>query len=162
MTIQYVGIGGIGVASKPEEVLKTMALGSCVAILLLDPVRRIVGMDHVALPDSSIDPSQARDRPGHFADTGLPALLAEMVRAGYQGDGRSLIVKLAGGAAVMEAGSSFDIGRRNVLAIKKLLWARRMGAVAEDVGSNISRTVEVSVSEGRVHIHSPGRGSWEI
>ncbi|MBI5544576.1 MAG: chemotaxis protein CheD [Deltaproteobacteria bacterium] len=162
MTVHYVGIGGIGVVRGPEDVLKTMALGSCVAIMLLDPVRRIVGMDHVALPDSSIDPAQARERPGHFADTGLPALLAEMGKAGFVGDGRSLIVKLAGGAAVIEAGASFDIGRRNVLAIKKLLWARRMGAVAEDIGGNISRTVEVSVSEGRVHIHSPGRGSWEI
>jgi len=74
------------------------------------------------------------------------------------GDGRSLIVKLVGGAAVLEASSSFDIGRRNLLAIKKMLWARRLGAVAEDVGGNISRTVEVTVAEGRVHIYSPGRG----
>jgi len=162
MTVHYVGIGGIYVAAASEDVVKTMALGSCVAIVMLDPKRRLVGMDHIALPDSSIDPRQARERPGHFADTGVPALLAEMQRAGYQGDGRGLIIKLAGGASVMDAGVTFDIGRRNAVAIKKLLWARKLGAVAEDLGGNCSRTVEVAVSDGRMRLHSPGRPSWEI
>lgn len=162
MTVHFVGVGGLDVASAPGDSVKTMALGSCVAIVAMDPVKRLVGMVHVALPESSIDPAQAKERPGYFADTGLPALLEALRRAGYVGDGRSLIIKLAGGAAVMEAGASFNIGKRNVLAIKKLLWAKQMGAVAEDVGGNLSRTVEVSVSEGRVYLSCPGRGTWEI
>lgn len=162
MKVNLVGIGGIQVVKRPDETIKTMALGSCVAIIMLDPARKLIGMDHVALPDSEVDPGHAKEHPGYFADTGLPALLSAMVKNGSNADVRSLIVKLVGGASVIEAGASFNIGRRNVLAIKKLLWGMRMGAIAEDLGGSISRTVEVAASDGRVRIFSPGRGEWEI
>jgi chemotaxis protein CheD len=162
MTVHYVGVGEIAVGAKPDDVIRTLALGSCVAIVILDPVHRVVGMDHVALPDSSIDPNQAKGRPGYFADTGLPALLEAMVRCGASRDPRSLCVKLVGGALTLPAGTRFDIGKRNILAIKKLLWARGMGPLSEDVGGAISRTVDVDVEAGRVRISSPGRGAWEI
>ncbi len=162
MTIHYVGVGEIGVAVEPEDVVKTLALGSCVAIVVLDPVRRVVGMDHVALPDSSINANEAVERPGYFADTGIPALLAAMSRLGAGRDSKSLIVKLVGGAMVVGAGTTFNIGKRNLLAIRKLLWERQMGAIAEDVAGTISRTVEVDTATGRVRISSPGRGTWEI
>ena len=160
MSTIFVGVGEIGVARQPGEVLKTMALGSCVAVVLLDATRRIIGMDHVALPDSSISPERARERPGYFADTGIPALLAAMAKAGARRD--SLIVKLMGGAAVLDPNSTFNIGKRNALAIKKILWSHRMGAIAEDLGGTISRTVMVDVDTGRVVLSSPGRPNWEI
>ena len=160
MSTIFVGVGGIGVARAPGEVLKTMALGSCVAVVLLDPQTHAVGTDHVALPDSSISADRARERPGYFADTGIPALLEAMSRIGARRD--ALIVKLVGGAAVLDPNSTFNIGKRNALAIKKILWGRQMGAVAEEMGGTISRTVTVDVDKGRVVISSPGKPDWEI
>jgi chemotaxis protein CheD len=156
----FVGVGEIGVARQPGEVLKTMALGSCVAVVLLDKATRIIGMDHVALPESSISPERARERPGYFADTGIPALLAAMAKVGARRE--SIIVKLMGGAAVLDPNNTFNIGKRNALAIKKILWSQRMGAVAEDLGGTISRTVAVDVDKGRVVLSSPGKPDWEI
>ena len=62
----------------------------------------------------------------------------------------------------MDPNNTFSIGKRNILAIKKILWKFGMGAVAEDVGGGISRTVSVDVDGGRVTISSPARESWEI
>lgn len=160
MSTIFIGVGEIGVARQPGEVLKTMALGSCVAVVLLDKATRIIGMDHVALPESSISPERARERPGYFADTGIPALLAAMAKAGARRE--SIVVKLMGGAAVLDPNNTFNIGKRNALAIKKILWSQRMGAVAEDLGGTISRTVAVDVDKGRVVLSSPGKPDWEI
>jgi chemotaxis protein CheD len=162
MTLHHVGIGEIAAASSGEDRIRTLALGSCVALIMLDPSSRCVGMAHIALPDSAVSADDAQKRPGHFANLAVPALLRAMALEGASTDTRAWIVKLVGGASVINAGNSFDIGRRNALAIKRALWERRMGAIAEDLGGNHSRNVELDVSEGRVRISSPGRGEWEI
>lgn len=157
-----VGVGDYGVSKTKGDAVKTMALGSCVAVVLLHPGTRSVGMVHVALPDSNINPDRARERPGYFADTGIPALLSAMVKLGCDKNGKKFIVKLAGGARVMDPKGTFNIGKRNILSVKKILWKYGMGAVAEDVGGNVSRTVTVQVDTGKVILSSAGRGDWEI
>lgn len=156
------GVGEYGASRTPGEVVRTLALGSCVAVVMLDPETRTVGMAHVALPESKISPDKAKARPGYFADTGLPALLEAMRAAGASKNATSYIVKLAGGARVMDPNSTFSIGKRNVLAIKRILWQYGMGAVAEDVGGSISRSVQVDVDRGRVLLSSSSREDWEI
>jgi chemotaxis protein CheD len=156
------GIGDFGASSTPGSSVKTFALGSCVAVVILDPKNRVVGMVHIALPDSSINEAKGRERPGYFADLGVPLLLKEMARHGSPANGRGLTVKLVGGASIMDHNDTFNIGKRNVLAIKKILWSFSMGAVAEDVGGNHSRTVSVAVNTGKVVVTCPGRGQWEV
>ncbi|MDD4736463.1 MAG: chemotaxis protein CheD [Kiritimatiellae bacterium] len=162
MSTNILGIGEFGASRTPGDVVKTLGLGSCVAVVLLDPATRTVGMVHVALPDSSIaTPDDIKRLPGRFADTAIPALLNCMARHGAV-KCESMIVKLAGGAVIMDPKNTFNIGKRNVLAIKKLLWERGMGARSEDVGANYSRSVSVSVDSGLVELYSPGRGQWTI
>jgi len=156
------GVGDLGATNAPGTQVKTMALGSCVSVVMMDPKTRTVGMAHIALPESKVGPERARELPGYFADTGIPALIETMTRMGCQGNGKGWIVKLVGGANVADPTNTFNIGKRNALAIKKTLWKFRMGAVAEDLGKSISRTVSVDVDRGRVVISSPGRGEWEI
>jgi len=156
------GIGESGASRTAGEEIKTLGLGSCVAVILLDPPTRTVGMVHIALPDSSVTtPEEVKNRPGRFADTGIDSLLRDMSRQGAK-DPRKMIVKLVGGATIMDPNKTFNVGKRNVLAIKKVLWEKGMGARAEDVGGNYSRTVIVSVSTGVVKVRSPGRGEWKV
>lgn len=162
MNLKVIGIGEYDVTREPGCGLRTFGLGSCVAVVIMDPATRCVAMDHVALPESSISRDKAKRFPGHFADTGIPALLEAMKRAGVDGKPRSYIVKLAGGANVMDPNNTFNIGKRNVLAVKKALWRYGMGAAVEDVGDRISRTVTVDVDTGTVRISSPARGEWEL
>jgi chemotaxis protein CheD len=44
-----VGVGELAIAEHPQ-VLVTQALGSCVGVVLWDPVRRAGGMAHIMLP----------------------------------------------------------------------------------------------------------------
>jgi chemotaxis protein CheD len=159
MAIKTVGIGEWIVSTDITDILKTYALGSCVAVMVFDSKLHIAGMLHVALPDSSVDAERARQLPGYFADTGLPRMIEEMKRLGVV---RSHIwVKLAGGSSVMDAGGLFDIGKRNVLAVKKQLWRSSLGPIAEDVGGSISRTVSLAVGSGETTLSS-GNTTWTI
>ena len=158
-----VGVGEFAVTREPGAALKTMALGSCVALLIRDRVTSCVGMAHVALPDSTISPERARTRPGHFADTAVPVLIQAMERAvASKIDTRKLQVKLVGGANVADPANTFNIGKRNIMALRKALWAHRLGPMAEDVGKNVSRTVTYYADDGRVVVNNPKIGDWEL
>jgi len=146
------GLGELGTIDHPRDELKTYALGSCIGVVLIDRKSRVVGMAHVVMPDSSIDPERAARQPGRFADTAIPALI-DAVRK--KGGGGKLVAKLTGGALISKANESYQIGKRNALAIKKLLWKHRIPALAEEVGGNISRTISVRIS-GTVKVQTPG------
>lgn len=162
MTVLMLGVGDFGASKTPGDEVKTMALGSCISVIILDPKVHAVGMVHVALPEAKTNPDRARERPGYFADTGIPALLKAMQALGSQPTAKGTIIKLVGGASVMDPNNTFNIGKRNALAIKKILWGYGLGALKEDIGGHISRTVSVDVDCGKVKISSPGRDSWEI
>ncbi len=159
MTVHTVGIGEWIVASDPEDQIKTYALGSCLAVIITDIKLGITGMIHIALPESSIDPEKAKVLPGYFADSGIPLMIEEMKKRGAIR--ANVRIKLAGGAAVMDSKGIFDIGKRNLLAAKKILWKSSLGAIAEDTGGEISRTVCVKVQNGETLITS-GNKQWEI
>ncbi len=156
------GVGEFGISKTPGDIVKTFALGSCVAVILMCPKTRTVGMVHVALPESKINLEKVKTRPGYFADTGITALLKLMSTMGCEPKGRGFIVKLAGGAKIMDPNNTFNIGKRNALSIKKVLWKYGLGAVAEDLGATYSRTVSVSVSTGEITLSSPGRSDWKL
>jgi len=160
MEIVYVGVGEYATTQGETGFMKTLALGSCVAVIVLDPDHRCLGLLHVALPDSTINQKRALERPGMFADTGIAKLLESLEAHGYEGG--QLTVKLAGGASIMDPNHTFDIGNRNVLAIRKCLWKHKLGSIAEDVGGNISRSVSIDLGGRTVVVSSPGRGEWVL
>ena len=156
-----VGIGEAAVSKDIEDIIKTYALGSCVAVVFLDPKTRMVGMVHIALPDSSIDPDKGKSLPGYFADTGIPFLLNLMREQGSVPHS-GYIVKMTGGANVMDANDHFQIGKRNVTAIKKLLWDNNLPIKSEEVGRKISRTVSVDLKNGKVTVSSSDGTEWGL
>jgi chemotaxis protein CheD len=106
-----------------------------------------------------VDAQRARELPGYFADTGLPVMIEEMKKRGAVR--ANVWVKLAGGASVMDPNGLFDIGKRNILASKRILWGSSLGPVAEDTGGTISRTVSIAVASGETTISS-GQKQWTI
>ena len=162
MAKTIVGIGELAATNIPGDSIRTLALGSCIAVVLLHPRTRTVGMVHIALPNSSTNQKRAELKPGSFVDTGLPALLKQMQKYGCDDNIKSYKIKIAGGACVLDKNNVFNIGKNNLIAAKNLLWSQGTGALSEDTGGNISRNVEVEVDTGKVTISSAGRGSWEI
>ncbi|MDY6905008.1 MAG: chemotaxis protein CheD [Thermodesulfobacteriota bacterium] len=157
-----IGIGEYDATNTTDTVLKTFALGSCVAVILLHPPTRTIGMAHVAFPESKADPVRCKELPGYFVDTAIPVLIDRMNAVSGNAKAKGYRVKLAGGAKVMDPNGLFNIGNRNVLAVKKSLWKYGLGPVAEDIGGAISRTVAVHVNTGKIVISSPGRDNWNI
>lgn len=162
MTTKYIGIGELAVTNKPGEMIKTMALGSCVGVVIISNVPKVVGMVHVALPDSKIDEKKAKILPGYFADTGIKEMLRKLSNLGVNGKKNNLTIKIAGGANFIDKNDLFNIGRRNILSVKKYLWKYGLVPRAEDIGGTISRTIWVEANSGKLFLSSPGRGEWEI
>lgn len=154
-----IGIGHIKASAIPGDEIKTYALGSCVAVMLYDKKTKIAGMIHIALPDSAVNTEKAKTLPGYFVDTGLPLLLKEFKQLG--GDRKTTVIKIAGGSSIMDENKTFDIGKRNGIAVKRFLWKEGLGVMKEDIGGKISRTVVIDIDTGKVLL-SNAKGKWEL
>jgi chemotaxis protein CheD len=147
-----VGIGGLEVSDDRSSVIVTHGLGSCIAVVVYDPVRKAGGMLHFQLPTAQLSPERARQSPGTFADTGIPLLFERMYGLGCQK--RSLMVKAAGGGNFHGDNGTFDIGRRNHTMMRKIFWKSQVLVVSEDVGGSRSRTVRLFLDTGQVTVQS--------
>jgi chemotaxis protein CheD len=155
-----IGVGDGGVSRDADTMLITYALGSCVALMLHDPVARVAGMVHYMLPESPDSEPERHCRPCKFADTAIPFLLRAALAQGA--DKRRLVVFAAGGAQIMNDNSIFNVGKRNCLALRKALWKFWLVAHAEDIGGTLVRTVRMEVGSGRVTLQSPAGIRWEM
>jgi len=155
-----VGIADCRISKDKHSWLVTHALGSCVAVAIYDPVVRVAGLLHIMLPESSLDRAKAASQPHLFADTGIPAMFHAAYAMGA--DKRRLIVRLVGGAQVMDSKGVFNIGKRNHLACRKVLWAAGVMVHGEAVGGVHSRTVRLEVSTGRLLWTSGGGPVQEL
>lgn len=145
------GIGDVLASADPSHVIVTYALGSCVGVTVHDAVAGVGGLLHAMLPTSSLDPSRALSAPGTFVDTGFAMLLEECRRLGARKE--RLVVTAAGGAALWDSPTDqFQIGKRNVLALRQLLWKAGMRLHAHDLGGSHSRTVSLAVGSGGVRL----------
>jgi len=150
VSAQVVGISDCKVSWDPEDLLVTYALGSCIAVALYDPVAKVGGMLHYMLPDSALDANKAQQNPYMFADTGIQRLIAAVKSKGAQPP--RMVVRLAGGAQVLDSHGTFQIGKRNYLAAKRILWKAGVLIAAEAVGGEVSRTTRLEIATGRMWV----------
>jgi len=155
-----VGVGDGGVSRDPDVLIVTYALGSCVAVMLHDPVSKVSGLVHYMLPESTMSDEKSPGRPWMYADTGISCLLRATLDQGA--DKRRLVVFAAGGAQVMNDYGIFNIGKRNCLALRKALWKFGLVPHAEETGGTVARTVRMEVGTGRVWLQTPGEGPREM
>ena len=149
-----VGVADCKISGAPGEVLATYALGSCIGLMVHDPVTSIGGLLHFMLPDSGIDPSRGRDNPYMFADTGIPLLISRV--CGLGASKHRLIVHAVGGAQMMDQQCVFEIGKRNYFAMRRILWKAGVLIRGEVVGGTSSRTVRLEIGSGRLWLKEAG------
>ena len=144
-----VGVADMKVSNRLDDVLITYALGSCLGIMLFDPIAKVGGLLHVMLPSSEMHQEKARQNPYMFVDTGVPRLFQESYKLGARKE--RVVVKVAGGAAAKnEEQDSFQIGKNNFLMLRKLFWKNGVLISSQDVGGKDSRTVWLEVATGDV------------
>jgi chemotaxis protein CheD len=142
------------VTKNREDVLTTYALGSCIAVMAHDASAGVSGLLHLMLPDSKLDSGKAVARPWMFADSGLRELLTAVRKLGA--DSRRTNVWLAGGAKVLANADSFNIGKRNYQAVRKILWQEGLIVRGEEVGGTQTRTVRLDNATGQTWIKTCG------
>lgn len=147
---QIIGIADMKISARPEDVLITYALGSCLGIAVYDPIAKVGGLLHVMLPVSTVNPEKAARNPLMFVDTGVPELFKACYKMGAKKE--RLVVKVAGGASLQnnEDRDQFQIGKRNFLMLRKLLWKNNILIKSFDVGENYSRTMSMDMQTGDV------------
>jgi chemotaxis protein CheD len=157
-----VGVAELKIADN-SNVLASFGLGSCVAVAMFDPLKKIGGLAHVMLPESRGKETGAKAS-GKFADTAVPRLVEELVKDGARKN--SLRCKIVGGAQMFEipgaqrkesalaCGPPAHIGARNIEAVKRQLEELKIPLVGEDTGGNYGRTVKFNSSNGEVEVSS--------
>lgn len=153
-----VGVGEVVVSGDPDAILVVHAVECCIALIAHDRKRRVGGILHFLLPSSVLSQTDARDRPGLFADTGIPILFDKLGASSL----RELTFKAVGGASQHER-DPFDVGRRNCVALHSELRRLEISLSGAALGGNISRRVALHVGSGRTVIRSnPTGDAFEI
>lgn len=139
------------------DVLVTVGLGSCVAIVLYDPVARIGGMAHVLLPSPAL--TRHDPNPGRTPQTAVPRLLELIGQGG--GSPRRLTARLVGGASMFAAlapPGTVQMGDRNVVASREALSASGIPLTGEAVGGDYGRTARLMLADGTLEVSSVAHG----
>lgn len=142
--------GEVVVAHEPA--LVSSVLGSCVAITLFSPSLRIGAICHAMLPDSG-----GRDDDLRYVDNAVRYIYRKMRERGAT----DLVVKLFGGAQVLDVGS-YDsarttVGEQNVLRSEEMLAALGLVIAARDTGGLQGRKLYFCTRDGAVYLHRMGR-----
>ena len=150
-----VGMADLNICKAPD-VITTLGLGSCIGLVLYDPVTKTGGMVHYMLPDST--KVRNNSNVAKFGDTGIRELLKRVVAAGANKN--RLVAKIAGGAKMFEVSGLSEVGNigaRNAQTARETLKALGIRLVAEDTGLNYGRTVELHCDTGEFYIKSVGK-----
>jgi len=143
-----IGIAEIAIVNSPDK-LRTV-LGSCVGVAIFDRVKKVGGLAHVMLPNSSI----GKGDKGKFADTAVDALLDDVIAAG--GERKRLTAKISGGASMFGKSVDKGIGYRNIEAVRERLKKHTIRLAAEDVGGTKGRRMILDPATGDVVVQVIG------
>ena len=143
-----VQMGGMKIAHN-DRVLRTSGIGSCIAITLYDPIKRIGGMAH---PILTVNDSKEVDNPLRFVETVIDVMINALEALGALKT--RLEAKIIGGANMFKV---FDknpesIGMQNIEAAKKKLVKEGIEIIANDTGGNAGRSAAFDLGTGLVEV----------
>ena len=144
-------VGGAG------DLLVTVGLGSCIAIVLHDPHACVGGLAHVLLPSPAL--SKQDGNLAKSPQTAVPRLLELMAARGASP--RRVTARLAGGASMFAAlapPGTIQMGERNVVASREVLHTHGIPLIGESVGGDFGRTIRLDVSAGTLEVRSVAHG----
>jgi probable chemoreceptor glutamine deamidase cheD len=130
-------------ASKDAVTVSTI-LGSCVAVCLFDKSKNIGGINHFMLP---LWNGQGLESP-KYGNVAIRKLLQKLESFGCQKE--DLIAKIFGGGEVIETGTHFQIGARNIQTAEEELKALGIPIVARSTGGKNGRKLEFDTETGAV------------
>ena len=138
-----VGVGDLKITQAPN-VLKTL-LGSCIGIVLHDPINKIGGILHIMLPKKN-----GRDlKITKYADPGLSYFISHMVTSTGALRG-ALYAKIFGGAKMFETNGTLNIGESNELEVRRILKEEGINILASRTGGTKGYNIAFDTYTGDV------------
>ncbi|MDZ4674360.1 MAG: chemotaxis protein CheD [Gemmatimonadota bacterium] len=147
-----VRLGEFTVRKSPAQ-LVTLALGSCVAVVLHDAESGVAGLAHAMLPAPGNEREPLPE--GRYVVSAVPAMLREMAALGASPSRTT--GRLIGGASMFAALAGqgvMQIGERNLIAARRALEEAGIPITGEATGGDYGRSLEVQLPGGTVTITS--------
>lgn len=146
-----VGVAQFHLGYAPVRMM-TMALGSCIGIVLHDSSAGVGALAHAMLPRCERVKNNANR--AKFVDTVIPILMKQMIRRGARQD--RIVAKLFGGARMFdtfkECKGVLQIGDENIVTAREVLAKLGIPVVGECVGGTSGRTIIFNVADGSVRV----------
>jgi chemotaxis protein CheD len=147
-----VGIGEYIISTNNEDIVKTFALSTCVAMVIYDQNKKILAMAHVLLPNASTDVDDEAHRTAKYADRAVYNVINEM-KLKYNCNLKDFKISLYGGVD-SEVEDRFKVGERNLAVIKEILNDMNLRYEIVNTGGRVSRTLIAHTATGEVEVKS--------
>jgi chemotaxis protein CheD len=161
VSMTAVNFSEMRISNNPVETLVAFSIGSGIGVAIHDSAGGVGGILNFILPDSTManvtDPAKA---PFMFADTGVTTLLNALYDQGAKAE--NLKVVIAGGAHIMGQTGIFNIGRKNLEALKATLGEYNLKVHHEATGGTKNRTISLEIGSGKSIIRTFGEGEERI
>ncbi|MBI5150191.1 MAG: chemotaxis protein CheD [Candidatus Omnitrophica bacterium] len=141
-----VGVGDIKIDKAPA-VLSTF-LGSCVAVCLYSPSRKVGGMVHYLLPKAKEMQEGKIPKKEKYADTGIPELLRRLKNV-FNIEKDDFVAKIFGGANVLRMVNR-RVGEENVAAARAILRELKIVVVSASTGGEKGYKLDFNLATGKV------------
>ena len=149
------------ISSNPVETLVAFSIGAGIAMTVHDPVGGVGGVLNFILPDSTkANGTNGEKSPFMFADTGIAAFLRALFEKGARAE--NLKVVIAGGAHIMDQTGVFNIGQKNLEALKNSLGDHDLEIYHEAIGGTNSRAISLEIGSGTSIIKTIGEGEEKV
>ena len=134
-----------------SEIISTL-LGSCVAVVLYDPIKRVGGMNHFMLPEAVNPDTFYLSSAGKYGMYAMELLINGLIKAGA--DKRSLRAKVFGGSSMFGEGlqAAGSIPESNTQLAFNFLKLEHIPVVSSDVGGVQARRLFFLLDTFKVYV----------
>ena len=130
--------------SGDNTIIRTSALGSCVAVVMYDFFHKIGGLAHIMLPGRS-PKNQTGNNRLKYTENAIALQLELMIECGAKIDRIKAV--LAGGANVLNKPND-TICEDNIYSVRQTLAAAAIPVMAEATGGILRRSITLDVKKG--------------
>lgn len=129
---------------KPSPSVLWTVLGSCVAVILYDVRKKIVGMNHYMLPVwNGKEVATAM-----YGDIAIKNLINKMLAMGCEID--TMQARIIGGAE--QTNKTFEIGKKNINVAFEAIKKENIHMVCSQVGGACGRKIKFLSAKGELYI----------
>ena len=133
-------------AQRGKGILKSSAIGSCIAIAAYDAVENIGAMAHVMLPGTAPADKKNSEKTKYAANA-IDTLIGMMIDLGTKKD--NIEVVIAGGANVLKK-SDDTICESNIKSTLEILKEKQLHIKEQAIGGTSRRSISLDVENGIV------------